>query len=173
LNVRHAFARTVLEAGDLFARRAVPAGTARLGQTPDEWVGRARRAVGDFDSLLARASTVADDTARGDILKWVGRSDVPGAPAERRDVVARDAAQAARAGAASVYAAGTGPARVAQLEESNRGFSARVSNAITAYGALPAPAGAGGTTGRGRTTAVCVTGGIALLGLVVVPLLLD
>lgn len=144
---------------------------ARLGQSPDSWLGRARAAVSDYDRLLGEAATVADTDARGEILKWVGRSDVPGSPAERYAAVRMDVQRAEADGAPAAYSERTAQARVEQLEDAVRELDANVSRAIEAYGALPAPEGAGGATQAADSTAMCVTGGIALLGLVVLPLL--
>lgn len=141
-------------------------GGPRLGQTPEEWLGRARMALAEYDRLLGEAATVADADARGEILKWIGRADVPGSPAERYAAVRGDTE-----GGAARFSEDLAQRRAAQLEDAVSELSARVSNAVEAYGALPAPGGAGGTTQAAGRTAWCVTGGIALLGLVVVPLL--
>lgn len=145
---------------------AVPA----LGQLPGEWMDRARKAVGLYADVLAEASKVANDDARGEILKWIGRADVPGSPAERYYAAAQDLMAAQASGPDSVYGQDLARRRVEQLEDAASEFSNRVSSAMESYGSLEAPAGAAGKTQAG-VTATCVTGGIALLGLVVIPLL--
>lgn len=135
----------------------------RLGQ--EDLLSKGRQEVEAYDFLLGRVSMIADDTARGDILKWVGRSDMPGSPAERYKVVADGVAR-------SETEDGFFGDRVEQLRGIVTELGARVDNAERAYGTLLAPAGAGSTPEAG-TAGLCLAGGIALLGLVVVPLLLE
>lgn len=138
-----------------------------LGQAPEDWLARASRALAEYDRALAEAATIADDEAIGAILERIGRADAPGASAERYEAVRADAAQGA-AGFADEIAR----RRVEQLEAAAAELASLVAEAKTAHGTLPAPeSGAGGAPGGGRTAAALVAGGIALLGLVVVPLL--
>lgn len=135
----------------------------RLGQA--DLMEKGRQEVEAYDFLLGRVSMIADDTARGDILKWVGRSDMPGSPAERYKVVADALARAETED-------GLLGDRVEQLRRVVTELGARVDNAESAYGTLSAPAGAGSTPEAGMG-GLCLAGGIALLGLVVIPLLLE
>jgi hypothetical protein len=135
----------------------------RLGQNGT--ASGASEAVALYDSLVARVSNIADEEGRGEILKWIGRADVPGAPAERYQVV--------RNGVASGEAPdGLFMDRVKQLKEINAELSAKVINAEKAYGVLSAPEGAGSRPEAGMG-GLCLAGGVALLGLVVLPLVLD
>lgn len=149
------------------------AGRARLGQTPEEWLGRARAAVAEYDRLIKGASAIADPEARGEILMWIGRTDVPGSPAERYDAVRMDVGEAEASGPAQIYADGVARSRIGQLENAVTDLSERVSNALASYGTLQAPGGAGSMTQAAGISTMCVIGGIALLGLIVVPLLVS
>lgn len=161
--------KTVLDMGGTGLRLA----GSRLGQAPSEdWFTRARRAVLAYDKQIQDAALIADDSARGRILMWVGRADVPGSPAERYSAVVRDITQAETQAAAGVYGQ-IGQDRVQQLEAANIELASKVSGAIEAYGALPASSGAGGRSEAGGNSTLCIVGGIALLTLVVLPLLLD
>jgi hypothetical protein len=142
-----------------------PASRRALGQEPEEWRRRAKDAVARFDLLLARISLVADDEERGRLLKEIGRDDVPGTPAERYTVVKQDLA------AAEAQTPEVATARIRHLEEDLFRLDTGVALAEDSYGTLAAPEGAAGAPGR--TAAGLVAGGIALLGLVVVPLLAD
>lgn len=137
-----------------------------LGQSPGDWLARALRAVAEYDRLLKEAAAVADAEARGGILEWIGRADLPGSPAERYEAVRQDAV----AGAGQ-FGEELAQRRVAQLEDVVSELSARVSGAIAAYGALPARGA--GDAAEARTVALLFAGGLALLGLVIVPLLID
>lgn len=126
------------------------------------WPDEARDAVASYDDLMGRLSAIADDV-RGDILEWLGRTDVLGSPAERYQVVTEALSQ------------GVEPdevlrGRVGQLKAFVSEFAAKVKNAET-YGTLPAATATGGTP-EASMNELCLTGGVALLGLVVVPLLL-
>jgi hypothetical protein len=130
------------------------------------WPDTARRLVAQFDDILRRVALISDADARGEILKTIGRADVPGAPAERYKVVS-DALKAG-APADAILAQ-----RVTQLEDMVGDLEGTVSGAEEAYGTLPAPEGTGGAPGRAGTAARFVMGSVALLCLVVVPLALD
>jgi hypothetical protein len=123
------------------------------------------QAVALYDALLARVPLIADEDARGEILKWVGRSDSIGSPSERYGKVS----EAVTSGAVMDDALAQ---RLRQLHEINAEFTARVENAEKAYGTLSAAAAAGSMPEAGLG-GLCLSGGIALLGLVVLPLILD
>lgn len=126
-----------------------------------------QKAVMQFDALLSRLAMVKDDDTRGEILKWIGRSDVPGDPAERYKVVVDKLVSGAEPD--DVFAK-----RVDDLKGVVSEFDAKVKDAES-YGTLPAPKsmGADEVPNQGTRMGMCLAGGIALLGLVVVPLLLD
>lgn len=149
------------------------AGRARLGQTPEEWLGRARAAVAEYDRLINNASAIADPEARGEILMWIGRTDVPGNPAERYAAVRMDVGEAEVSGPAQIYAENVARSRIGQLEKAVADLSERIANALNSYGTLPAPQGAGSVTQAAGISMMCVIGGVALLGLVIVPLLVS
>jgi hypothetical protein len=109
----------------------------RLGQTPDEWLRRAREAVANFDDLLAELAHVADDTARGQILMWIGREDVPGSPAERYKVVVEDLERGEAA-----YTEEIPVKRVEEIERAVDDLYQRVAGAGRAYGLFPGAEGA-------------------------------
>lgn len=143
-----------------------------LGQTADQWLARARTAMADYDALLQETSTVRDENARGEILEWLGRADVLGSPAERYAVAREDVRQAEMTGSSAIYSGEVSTQRVEQLEKVVSDFASKVASAIATFGSLPVPDGAGSATKSGVTTQ-CVTGGIAFLGLVVLPLVLN
>lgn len=138
-------------------------GRIRLAQ--NDPMAEGRQAVAAYDALMARVPLIGDADARGEILKWIGRTDSPGSPAERYKLVA------------DAISAGVGPDdiftnRVRQLQKAVAELGARVSNAEEAYGTLSA-ADAAGSAPEAGTGGLCFAGGVALLGLIVVPLLLD
>jgi hypothetical protein len=140
-------------------------GRIRLGQGDQWWPKEGRDAISSYDQLMMRVPLVNNEQARTDILAWIGRSDLPGSPAERHKVVS------------DALAAGVGPSdiirqRVTQLEEAVASLEAKVDNAEEAYGTLPAAPAAGSTSEAG-VRGLVISGSIALLGLVVAPLLLD
>lgn len=149
------------------------AARARLGQTPEEWLGRARAAVSEYDRLINNASAIADPEARGEILMWIGRTDVPGSPAERYAAVRMDVGEAEVSGPVQIYAEDMARSRIMQLENAVADLSERVANALNSYGTLPAPGGAGSMTQAAGISTMCIIGGVALLGLIVVPLLVS
>ncbi len=129
------------------------------------WPEEGYVAASRFDELLSRVALLADDGTRGDILKYVGRSDIPGSPAERYQTI--------------VNSLGGEPLdpeilrdRLNDLNVALSEIEARVKNAETAYGTLPASAEAGGTSDGGKMGA-CFAGGVALLSFVILPIILD
>lgn len=145
----------------------------RMGQATSSaawWPAEGLSTAQEWDALISRTSQIADADAKGEILKWVGRSDIPGSPAERYKVIVDD------------LNTSYSPATEAEVSElKNRldllksyksQLEAKVLNAEQAYGTLSAPAGAGSTPEQDRMME-CVTGGIALLGLIILPLILD
>lgn len=131
----------------------------KLGQDLSD---RTSEVLSKYDALVARASLIADDEARSELLEFIGSADVPGSPAERY-----------------VAAKGMTPnadvqsERLLQLESDVSELERRVRDAEVAYGTLQVPSGAGSMPGRERTVAKCVLGGIALFTLALVPLFLD
>jgi hypothetical protein len=163
--------RHVVDFGGTGLKMAGAPARPSLGQAGSDLLARARAAAVAYDRQLQQAASIANDTARGEILMWVGRADMPGSPAERYTAVLRDVAQA-ESGAAP-YEGQIASDRVAQLEQAVTDLTSKVSSAIQAYGVLPASSEAGSRTEARDNTALCVAGGVALLALVVVPLLLD
>lgn len=141
-------------------------GSSRLAQAAGALQKEAQDTVGAYDALLARVALVSDADARGEILKWIGRADVPGSPAERYKQV-RDAI------ASGTLADPLFRDRLTNLEDQTNELKGKVENAEATYGTLSAPVGTDSGSGRGDMTMLCVAGGIALLGLIVVPLLFD
>jgi len=136
----------------------------RLGQEA-WWPDQAAKAVADYDKLVARVSQIANDDARKTILDWIGRSDLPGSPAERYQVVST-------ALASGVPADQMLQDRVSQLRAAVASLTAKVDSAETAYGTLSAVKAAGSTS-EADVRGLVITGSIALLGLIIAPLLLD
>lgn len=149
-------------------------GRARIGQLPPEWYQRAKDAVARYDALVEQASLVADEGARGDLLLWLGRTDVLSDPAERYDHVVTDLkrAEVQTPPDYTVFTEQLVKDRIEQLEAINLEFGAKVQNAVEAYGSLAASAGAPSQPGR-KIAASVLTGSVALFGLVVLPLVLD
>jgi len=148
----------------------------RMGQSapapaaPLWWPSEGLAAVQAWDALVARLAKVQNPDAQKEILAWIGRSDTPGSPAERYQVVADDVR--------TNYSPLTQEQvdalrrRVDQLEANASEFEARVKNAEQAYGVFVASTEAPNMPEHDMMME-CVTGGIALLGLVIMPLLLD
>jgi hypothetical protein len=61
-----------------------------MGAEPSDWEARGRAAVEGWDEWLGRAAGIRDDRLREEVIAWVGRSDVPGSPAERYQKVVDD-----------------------------------------------------------------------------------
>ena len=136
----------------------------RLGQET-WWPDQAAKAVADYDRLVGRVAVIANEKARKEILDWIGRSDLPGSPAERYQVVSA-------ALAAGVEADGMLEDRVNQLRAAVASLNAKVESAETAYGTLSAVKAAGSTS-EADVRGLVISGSIALLGLIIAPLLLD
>lgn len=143
----------------------------RMGQgNPSPYEDAVRTAatqIRDWDSLLFRLAAVRDDDARMEILAWLGRADIPGSPAERYAAVRDTIVKGDHPD--EVFAN-----RVSQLDSMISDFDTMVSKAESS-GTLPSPKrmGVGSTPEEGTTLSKCITGGVALLGLIVIPVLLD
>ena len=107
-----------------------------LGQAPGEWSRRAWSAVTTFDELMAQSAHINDESARGEIMSWVGRSDVPGSPAERYLKVVTDIDEDPE----RVYASEMEQRRVVDLEAAVSEFHQRTTEAANTYGLLPGSA---------------------------------
>lgn len=117
-------------------------GSASLGQTPQEWYRRAKDALAKFDGLLNRLARVANQTERENILRWVGTSAQEDTPAERYASVKSDLqtdVEAYTPPNVNAYQVVRRTRRIEKLEDFNREFEAKVSNAETVYGKLPEP----------------------------------
>jgi hypothetical protein len=134
------------------------------------WPTEGLSTVQAWDALIARVSQVANQGAQDEILKWVGRSDIPGSPAERYKVVADSLNTKFTPSTASDISELR--KRLDSLETYKSDLEARVQNAEQSYGLLAASPGAVSTPEHDRTMQY-VTGGIALLGLIVLPFVLD
>jgi len=144
-----------------------PAGY-RLGQDQAEWNRRAQEAYGKYGALLRRTDAITDQAARDEIKAWLGRNDVPGAPAERYKAVS-DAIEAGAGWNA------LSQKRVADLEDTVRDFEAKVKDAESRYGNLnsekaPVPTA---IPGGGLTPTGFALGVVAVLALIVVPLVIE
>jgi len=145
----------------------------RMGQEASVaawWPAEGLASVQKWDALLTRASQLADEGARQEILQWISRSDIPGSPSERYQVVVADIRN--RITPKTDAEAAIVRARLDSLNQHLGELEARVNKAEMAYGLLPASDGAGSRLERSKM-AECVSGGIALLGLVILPLVLD
>lgn len=134
------------------------------------WPSEGLASIQQWDALVQRASQIANEDARREILEWIGRSDIPGSPAERYETVATDIQN-------RITPATTADVEIvrARLDALNRYVSeldAKVRNAEQAYGLLSASPEAGSMSERSMM-AECISGGIALLGLVIFPLVLE
>lgn len=144
---------------------------AQLGQAGpspyEEAVRTGVREIRDWDALLFRLAAVSDDDGRTEILSWLSRADIPGSPAERYAAVRDTIVNGDQPD--EVFAN-----RVSQLDNMISDFDAMVSKAESS-GTLPSPRrmGAGSTPEEGTTLSKCIAGGVALLGLIVIPLILD
>lgn len=142
-----------------------------LGQTAEEWKVRAEKAVLAYDHFIEKTATIQNQEAIDGITEWIGRADMPGSPEERRIAVGMDLDESKASEA--VYGTDMATQRVKQLEDMVLQFEARVDSALQTYGSLPAPSGAGSRTEEVSATMLCITGGIGLLGLIVIPILLE
>lgn len=146
--------------------RPVRMGQASAAWWPSEGLSTAQA----WDTLLSRVSQIANADAQGQILQWVGRSDVPGSPAERYQVIAEDlSSNYSPSGDEEVSAL---MKRLDLLKSYTSQLEAKVRNAEQSFGALSASPEARSTPERDMMME-CVTGGIALFGLIIMPLILD
>lgn len=146
---------------------AAPAGP-RLGQAEAEWMRRAQEAVGKYGALLKRTGEISDAGVKAGILEWLGRPDVPGAPAERNRAVSEDLA-------AKVPLTEVSAKRVTDLEDAVREFEMRVTDAEATHGTanpLNQPVQTASPAGA-LTPAGFALGMVGILGLLVVPLLIE
>jgi hypothetical protein len=153
----------------LFGSHVLPGrfmfGGRRMGQAPD-WKERAWKAVDGYDTLVARAAGISDDAARSSILGWVGRTNVPGSPAERYNVVVADLAGMPEPEMAMK--------RTEDLEDVVAEFETMVENALSSFGTIPKPSAGGVVSPEGGlTTKGVIVGAVAVLGLIVLPLALE
>lgn len=126
-------------------------------------IRRAMDLVGRYDALLSRLALAGDDAARGETVMWLGRADLPGSPAERYQVVVEALASEGPVDG-TMFAK-----RLSDLNGVVEELDGRVSSAESS-GTLPAPEmGAGSTTEEGTPEGKCLAGGVALLGLFVLP----
>lgn len=145
-----------------------------MGQASEEWLLRAQAAVSEFEGLFERAGRISDANARGALMRWIGREDVPGNPAERYKVVMVDLAEA-EGGILAAVGSDITESRVSQLEAITVEFHSKIASAEAAYGTIPAPAdaGAGFVPGTGISRSGFFAGSIGLLALVAIPFLVD
>src|ERR1043166_2138445 len=124
-----------------------------MGQEADysASIAQARDLVRQYDGLLSRLALVEDDASRGEAVKWLGRADLPGSPAERYQVVADALTSGAPADA--VFAK-----RVSDLGDVVEELDGRVGSMETS-GTLPAPEmGAGSASEEGTSMGTCIAG---------------
>lgn len=151
-----------------------------MGQTPQEWYGRAKAAVAKFDELLTRTSRVASKTERDAILAWVGTAAQDGTPAYRYATVKSDLTDVERFTPPAVqdYQLERRQSRVTKLEDFNKEFETKVSTAEAAHGRLPeptviererivSPAAAPAAAGTDWTMPLIVGGGAVAVALLV------
>lgn len=134
------------------------------------WPTEGLSTVQGWDALIARVSQIANEGAQTEILKWIGRSDIPGSPAERYKVVA-DSLNTKFTPSTVSDISGLRK-RLDFLETYKNELEARVNSAEQSYGLLAASTGAVSTPEHDRTMQY-VTAGIALLGLIILPVVLD
>jgi len=113
-----------------------------IGQTPQDWYRRAKESLAKFDALLTRTAKIANKTERDNILTWVGTAAVEDSPAYRYATVKRDLegdVEAYTPPNVNAYQVERRQNRIKKLEDYNKEFEAKVSNAETVYGKLPEP----------------------------------
>lgn len=148
-------------------------GAARMGQTTSSaawWPSEGLATVQAWDALLSRTAKLADKDAQTQILDWVGRSDTPSSPAERYQVVVNDINSQFSPSTDTEVA--SLKQRLDQLKNFVAQLEAKVKAAEQSSGALPASSEARSTPEQNMMME-CVTAGIALLGLIILPLVLD
>lgn len=134
------------------------------------WPSEGLSTVQAWDSLISRVSKLANADAQTQILQWVGRSDIPGSPAERYKVIVDNIN--GRVSPSSDEDISSLRNRLDHLKGFTSELEAKVKNAEQAYGVFVASTGATSTPERDMMME-CITGGIALLGLIILPLILD
>jgi hypothetical protein len=134
------------------------------------WPSEGLSTVQAWDALLARTSKLAAKAAQMQILDWVGRSDTPSAPAERYQVIVNDInSQFSPSTDAEIASL---KQRLDQLKSFVAQLESKVKAAEQSSGTLPASSEARSTPEQDMMME-CVTAGIALLGLIILPLVLD
>lgn len=124
-----------------FVGAALP--VARLGQTSFEWYQRAKAAVGEFEKLMVRVDSIANKTAREEIIQWVGSADDDSSPLYRyRSVLYGDIQADVEAYTPpnyGAYALERRQGRVEELEEVVEDLRDKVMAAEKQYGMIPKP----------------------------------
>lgn len=150
------------------------AGRPALGQTNEEWYRRAKDAVAKYQQLLLRLGQVANQTARADIMRWLGDPAVAGTPAYRYQTVVSDLQTDVErfrdpiTGMVNVaaYSVERRRGRVRELEDNNRLLEQQVAEAERVYGVLPGPrviTVPGPARGPDLTVPLVLGGGVAAL----------
>jgi len=137
-----------------------------IGQETEDWKLRAQKAVLKYEDLSKKVDSIQDTEKAADILAWMGPFETPGSPAERYQAVKTDIAE-------DTSWTEMGIERIKQFEGMVADLEGKVNFAMETYGSLPAPDGAGGQTEEASATMLCITGGIGLLGAIVLPLFLE
>lgn len=159
--------RVVPLAGSIFS--VFPTGPALGQQDTASYMARAQVAVTKYDALLGRVANIGNEAARNEMLTWISRSDVPGTPAERRNVVAQDLANSGVGTTLDTLAK-----RISGLEEINNTFEAKVKVNEQAYPSVQNPKESGQVKVEGVFTKTgIVLGVVSVLGLLVVPLMVS
>jgi hypothetical protein len=141
----------------------------QVGSSAAWWPTEGLTTAQAWDALLARAAKLSDGPAKTEILQWVGRSDIPGSPAERYRIIVDNLN--ANFSPSTEEEVTTLRNRLDLLKFYTGDLEAKVKNAEES-GAPAAPSGAASTTERDRMME-CVAGSIALIGLIILPLILD
>jgi hypothetical protein len=134
------------------------------------WPSEGLASVQAWDALISRVSKITNPDVQQEILQWIGRSDIPGSPAERYEVVVNDVTSKFTPTTDEQIASLQN--RLDQLKANTSQLEAKVKNAEQAYGVFVASTEAPSMPDHDMMME-CVTGGIALLGLVIMPLILD
>lgn len=134
------------------------------------WPAEGLATVQTWDSLISRVSKLTNPEAQAQILDWIGRSDLPTSPAERYKVVV-DALNS-NASPVTDDEINTLRKRLDVLKSFTIELEGKVKNAEQTYGVFAASTGAASTPERDMMM-VCVAAGIALSGLIILPLISD
>lgn len=114
-----------------------------LGETtPADWYLRSVQALKKFDDLLARTGRIAYQTAREEILGWVGRAAVSDTPAWNYAVLRRDMdlnVENFTPPNVNAFQVAGRQKLVENLETVNKTFESRVQNGEEAFGTLAQP----------------------------------